>query len=163
MSERFPMNPRILMLLRIIFGAAFLALLVLQVLLAIKIVRDGLNSGELSPIPLTILASFVIIGFGFVQFIIICLFALLHLVEDDEIFDAHSLAWVDRIAITIAAGAVLLLPMAYIVAEVDDAPGAIVFGLILAMLITGVSLLVKIMRALLARAIGFSTELESVI
>lgn len=43
------MNPRILMLLRIIFGAAFLALLVLQVLLAIKIVRDGLNSGELSP------------------------------------------------------------------------------------------------------------------
>lgn len=97
------------------------------------------------------------------QFIIVCLFALLRLVEDDEIFDAHSLAWVDRIAITIAAGAVLLLPMAYIVAEVDDAPGAIVFGLILAMLITGVSLLVKIMRALLARAIGFSTELESVI
>lgn len=157
------MNPRILMLLRIIFSAAFLALLVLQILLITKIVRDNLSSGELSPLPLIILASFVIIGFGLVQFIIVCLFYLLKFVERDEIFNTQSISWVDRITIAIAAGAAILIPMGYIIAEVDDAPGAILFALILAMLITGVALLVNIMRTLLLRAINFSTELESVI
>ena len=157
------MRPRILTLLRIIFGAAFLVLLILQVLLAIKIVRDSITSGELSPAPLTLLASCVILAFGLIQFVIFCLFKLMKMVQIDEIFNQQSIAWVDRITVTVAVGAFLLVFMAYIVAEVDDAPGAIFFGLFFAMLIMGVALLINIMRTLLARAIGFSTELEQVI
>lgn len=157
------MHPRILLILRLIFGFAFIGIAVLQCLLLLKIFTDSRTGGEISPLPLIVLATLLVICMGLVEFIIFCLFKLLKLVATDEIFNKQAIAWVDRITIAIAAGAILLLPMSYIVAEVDDAPGAIIIALVLAMLIMGVALLVNIMRALLARAIGFSTELEAVI
>ena len=157
------MNPRILFILRFIFGFSFVGIAVVQVLLLIKLITDSSNGGELSPLPLIILVSLLILLMGLVEFVIICIFNLLNLVHRDEIFDQQAIAWVDRVTASIAIAAFVVLPMAYIGAELDDAPGMVIVGLVVAMLVMGVALLVNIMRMLLARAIGFSTELEAVI
>ncbi|MCK2200574.1 DUF2975 domain-containing protein [Corynebacterium callunae] len=157
------MNPRILFILRFIFGFSFVGIAVVQVLLLIKLITDSANGGELSPLPLIILVSLLILLMGLVEFVIFCIFKLLNLVHRDEIFDQQAIAWVDRVTASIAIAAFVVLPMAYIVAELDDAPGMVIVGLVVAMLVMGVALLVNIMRMLLARAIGFSTELEAVI
>lgn len=157
------MNPRILFILRFIFGFSFVGIAVVQVLLLIKLITDSANGGELSPLPLIILVSLLILLMGLVEFVIFCIFKLLNLVHRDEIFDQQAIAWVDRVTASIAIAAFVVLPMAHIVAELDDAPGMVIVGLVVAMLVMGAALLVNIMRMLIAHAIGFSTELEAVI
>ncbi|BAC18201.1 DUF2975 domain-containing protein [Corynebacterium efficiens] len=157
------MNPRILSALRIIFGIGFLGALAVQGLMITQLVIDTLEHGTLSRTPLVILVLLFVTGFGLVQFIIVCLFRLLAMVEHDEIFNRRAITWVDRITVAIAAAAVLLLPFGYILAELDDAPGLVIVAMVVSLLVLGVALLVYVTRTLLARAIGFSTELDGVI
>lgn len=157
------MTPRILWVLRIIFGIGFLGALAVQVLMITQLVIDTLEHGTLSRTPLVILVLLFVVGFGLVQFIIICLFRLLAMVERDEIFNRRAITWVDRITVAIALAAVLVLPFGYILAELDDAPGVVIVAMVVSLLVLGVALLVYVTRTLLARAIGFSTELEGVI
>lgn len=157
------MNPRILWILRVIFGIGFTGALIAQALMITQLLIDSLGNGTLSRTPLVALVILFVAGFGLIQFIIVCLFRLLRMVERDEIFDRRAIGWVDRITIAIALAAVLVLPFGYILAELDDAPGVILIALVVALLIGGVALLVYVTRTLLARAIGFSTELEGVI
>lgn len=157
------MNPRILWALRVIFGIGLLGALAVQVLMITQLVIDTLEHGTLSRPPLVIMVLLFVAGFGLVQFIIICLFRLLAMVARDEIFNRRAITWVDRITGAIAVAGVLVLPLGYILAELDDAPGVIIVAMVVSLLIIGVALLVYVTRMLLARAIGFSTELEGVI
>lgn len=157
------MNPRILWTLRVIFGIGFLGALIAQSLMIAQLIIDSLENGTLSRTPLVFLVLLFVAGFAIIQFIIVCLFRLLGMVQRDEIFDRRAIGWVDRITTAIALAAVLVLPFGYIVAELDDAPGVVIVALVVSLLIMGVALLVYVTRTLLARAIGFSTELEGVI
>ncbi|NLZ56721.1 MAG: DUF2975 domain-containing protein [Corynebacterium sp.] len=157
------MNHRILWILRAIFTIGFLGAFTAQALLITQLVIDSLKKGELSRPPLVALVLVFVAGFGLIQFVIVCLFRLLRLVQRDEIFDHRAIIWVDRITVAIALAAVLPLPLFYILAELDDAPGLVIIGMVVALLIGGVALLIYVTRTLLARAIGFSTELEAVI
>lgn len=157
------MNNRILWILRTIFAIGFLGALTAQALLLTQLIIDSLGRGGLSRPPLLALVLVFVVGFGLIQFIIICLFRLLGLVQRDEIFDQRAITWVDRITVAIALAAGLVLPLGYILAELDDAPGLLIIAMVVALLVGGVALLVYVTRTLLARAIGFSTELEAVI
>lgn len=157
------MNKRVLWILRVIFTIGFLGALTAQTLLITQLIIDSLEKGGLSRPPLVALVLVFVAGFGLIQFVIICLFRLLRLVQRDEIFDHRAITWVDRITVAIALAAVLVLPLGYILAELDDAPGVVIIAMVVALLIGGVALLVYVTRTLLARAIGFSTELEAVI
>lgn len=157
------MNNRILWILRTIFAIGFLGALTAQALLLTQLIIDSLGRGGLSRPPLLALVLVFVVGFGLIQFIIICLFRLLGLVQRDEIFDQRAITWVDRITVATALAAVLVLPLGYILAELDDAPGLLIIAMVVALLVGGVALLVYVTRTLLARAIGFSTELEAVI
>ncbi|MGP6173335.1 DUF2975 domain-containing protein [Corynebacterium sp. A21] len=164
------MNPFMLLALRIIFGTSFLIITAVQVLLIIKLIADGQDQGELSPIPLVILVILILAGLCCVQVVIVCLFKLLHLVAHNRIFNRETFRWVDTIAIAIAVAAVLVPPAAYIPAELDDAPGLILVSLVLSMLIFGVALLVYVQRTLLAQAVNrdvqarqLESELDGVI
>lgn len=148
------MDAKILLALRTIFGLGFLGTFVVQVILIIQVVADSLERGQLTRTPLLLMALLVILGLVCVQVVIVCVFQLLRRVAENRIFDRRTFRWVDTIAVTIGVAAVLVLPLGYIAAELDDAPGLIIVSFFLALLIAGLALLVYVQRTLLAQAVN---------
>ncbi|QGU07189.1 hypothetical protein COCCU_06225 [Corynebacterium occultum] len=144
------MNSFMLLALRLIFGIAFLGALVVQVVLIVEVIG--------APLPGIAMGLLVIAILGCVEVVIFCVFRLLHLVAGNRIFNRQAFRWVDIIAITMGVTAVLMLPLSYIPAELDDAPGLVLIGLLLAMLMVGVALLVYVQRTLLAQAVNRDTQ-----
>lgn len=158
------MNPRILLALRLIFSVGFLGAVAAQVVLIIQLIADSQENGELTRTPLLVLVAAIIVGLGCVEVVIVCVFQLLHLVAHNRIFNRQAFRWVDTITVAIAAAAVLVLAAGYVAAELDDAPGLVLVSFLVALLISGVALLVYVQRSLLAQAVHRdhqAQELES--
>src|SRR3712207_6336439 len=100
---------------------------------------------------------------GCVQVVIVCTWKMLTLVEDDRIFSAASMVWVDAFVAAIAAAWLLLLgTFVWSLVGVGLAGPPVV---LLLMLVAGavVGLLVVVMRALLQQATTLRTDMEAVI
>lgn len=110
--------------------------------------------------PLTVVSVFLI---GCAQVVIVATWKLLTRVQQDRIFSASSLVWVD--AIVYAAGAAWLVLAALLVwvgFQADD-PGAPVLLLLIQLGVAVFGLLMVVMRALLRQATTLRTDLEAVI
>ncbi|MBQ0904673.1 DUF2975 domain-containing protein [Micromonospora sp. U21] len=98
-----------------------------------------------------------------VQVVIVATWKLLSLVENDRIFTATALKWVDAIVWAIAAAWLVLVGVFLYVGFNADDPG---LPLLLFLMTTGVTvlgLLMVVMRALLRQATALRTDMEAVI
>ena len=154
---------RVVVPLRILLALAFAALLLAQVLflpaLSGAMAED---SPELAYLrwPTLVVA---VLGLGCVQVVIVCTWKLLTLVEDDRIFSAASMVWVDAIVAAIATAWLLLLGTLVWSLVSVGLPGPPVVLLLLLVAGAVVGLLVVVMRALLQQATALRTDLEAVI
>jgi hypothetical protein len=98
-----------------------------------------------------------------VQVVIVSTWKLLGLVEDDRIFSAASMVWVDAIVRAIGvAWAVLGGVFLHVGLGADD-PGVLLVLLLMVLGVSVVGLLMLVMRALLWQATVLRTDLEAVI
>ena len=104
-----------------------------------------------------------VLGLGCVQVVIVCTWKLLSLVEDDRIFSAASMVWVDAIVGAIAAAWLLLLGTFVWSLVSVGLPGPPLVLLLLLVAGAVVGLLVVVMRALLQQATTLRADLETVI
>ena len=154
---------RVVRPLRFLLALAFAALLLAQVGVLPALWRA---MGEGSPAPayagwptLTV----AVLGLGCVQVVIVCTWQLLTLVEEDRIFSAASLVWVNAIVGALAAAWVLLLGTLVHSVLDWDLPGLSAALLLVLVAVSVVGLLVVVMRALLRQATTLRTDLEAVI
>ena len=149
--------------LRFLLAVAFAALVTAQVLflpaLSAAMAED---SPELAYLrwPTLVVA---VLGLGCVQVVIVCTWKLLTLVEDDRIFSAASMVWVDAIVGAIAAAWLLLLGTFIWSLVSEGLPGPPLVLLLLLVAGAVVGLLVVVMRALLQQATTLRADLEAVI
>ena len=154
---------RVVVPLRILLGLAFAALLVAQVAFLPALSRAmAEDSPELAYLrwPTLVVA---VLGLGCVQVVIVCTWKLLTLVEDDRIFSAASMVWVDAIVGAIAAAWLLLLGTFVWSLVSVGLPGPPLVLLLLLVAGAVVGLLVVVMRALLQQATTLRADLEAVI
>jgi hypothetical protein len=149
--------------LRILLALAFAALVLAQV--AFLPALSGAmaqDSPELAYLrwPTLVVA---VLGLGCVQVVIVCTWKLLTLVEDDRIFSAASMVWVDAIVGAIAAAWLLLLGTFVWSLVSVGLPGPPLVLLLLLVAGAVVGLLVVVMRALLQQATTLRADLEAVI
>jgi hypothetical protein len=104
-----------------------------------------------------------VLGLGCVQVVIVCTWKLLTLVEDDRIFSAASMVWVDAIVGAIAAAWLLLLGTFVWSLVGVGLPGPPIVLLLLLVAGAVVGLLVVVMRALLQQATRLRADMEAVI
>jgi hypothetical protein len=104
-----------------------------------------------------------VLGLGCVQVVIVCTWKLLTLVEDDRIFSAASMVWVDAIVGAIAAAWLLLLGTFVWCLVGVGLPGPPIVLLLLLVAGAVVGLLVVVMRALLQQATRLRADMEAVI
>lgn len=112
------------------------------------------------------LLAIFFLGLLAVEVIIVCTWRLLDLVQQDRIFSRQSEPWVTGIVRAMAAGWVLLActaPYVYWFAEVDDAPGVLLIGMVLGLMATAFLLLMLVLRELLRQATTLRSDLEGVI
>jgi hypothetical protein len=110
--------------------------------------------------PLTAVSIFWVVC---IQVVIVSTWRLLDLVQDDRIFSAVSLAWVDVIVGAIAAAwAVLCVVFLWVGFTAND-PGLPLLLFLLVTAVAALGLLMVVMRALLRQATTLRSDLESVI
>ena len=149
--------------LRFLLAVAFAALVLAQVFflpaLSAAMAED---SPELAYLrwPTLVVA---VLGLGCVQVVIVCTSKLLTLVEDDRIFSAASMVWVDAIVAAIAATWLLLLGTFVWSLVSVGLPGPPLVLLLLLVAGAVVGLLVVVMRALLLQATTLRADPEAVI
>jgi putative effector of murein hydrolase LrgA (UPF0299 family) len=149
--------------LRFLLAVAFAALVLAQVFflpaLSVAMAED---SSELAYLrwPTLVVA---VLGLGCVQVVIGCTWKLLTLVEDDRLFSAASMVWVDAIVGAIAAAWLLLLGTFVWSLVGVGLPGPPIVLLLLLVAGAAVGLLVVVMRALLQQATTLRADMEAVI
>lgn len=104
-----------------------------------------------------------IIGFTAAEVVGWCLWKMLTLVKNDSVFSLESFRFVDITIVAMVVGAISIQTFGFLVAATDDAPGAVLFGAFLAIMIAGAGLIVAVLRMLLSRALSMQTELGEVI
>ena len=109
------------------------------------------------------LTAFSVVELACIQVVIVCTWKLLTLVEDDRIFSAASMVWVDAIVGAIAAAWLLLLGTFVWSLVSVGLPGPPLVLLLLLVAGAVVGLLVVVMRALLQQATTLRADLEAVI
>jgi Protein of unknown function (DUF2975) len=110
--------------------------------------------------PLTALSAFLILC---AQVVIVATWKLLTRVQQDRIFSASSLVWVDAIVYAVAAAWLVLASLfLYVGFNADDA-GLPMVLLLLQVGVAAFGLLMVVMRALLRQATSLRTDLEAVI
>jgi len=98
-----------------------------------------------------------------VQVVIVSTWKLLALVEDDRIFSAASMVWVDAIVRAIAVAWTVLVGVFLHVGVNADDPGLLLLLFLTVMGVSVLGLLMVVMRALLEKATALRTDLEAVI
>jgi hypothetical protein len=98
-----------------------------------------------------------------IQAVIVCTWQLLTLVENDRIFSAASMVWVNGILIAIAAGWLVLGAVLLYVGFSANDPGLPLLLFVLAVGLTVLGLLIVVMRTLLRQATTLRTDREAVI
>jgi Flp pilus assembly protein TadB len=149
--------------LRIVLVAAFLLLLVFQVM---SIPGQFAHMAQENPDqaglqwPLTIL---FVLEVACVQVVIVSTWKLLTMVKQDKIFSRGALVWVDAIMWAIAAAWTMFAVFSAVVVLNADDPG--VPMLLIMMLVAGAALglVVVVLRALLRQAADLRSDMEAVI
>jgi hypothetical protein len=158
-----PHTSQVVLLLRILLALVFAALLAAQVWAVPGVLPDVADpSLEQSAMRWT-MAAVSIAGLLCVQVVIVCTWQLLTLVEDDRIFSAASMAWVDAIVGALAAAWFLLLGTFVWSVVGVGLPGPPVVLLLMLVAVAVLGLLMVVMRALLRQATTLRTDMEAVI
>jgi hypothetical protein len=149
--------------LRIVLVAAFLLLLLFQVMsLPGQFAHMASEDPERAYLkwPLTI---FGILELACVQVVIVSTWKLLTMVRRDQIFSVRAFVWVDAIMWAIAAAWTMLAVFSAIVVLNADDPGVPL--LLILMLVAGAAagLVVVVLRALLRQAADLRADMEAVI
>ncbi|MET1086973.1 MAG: DUF2975 domain-containing protein [Arthrobacter sp.] len=149
--------------LRIVLVAAFLLLLLFQVLsIPGQFAHMASEDPERAHLqwPLTV---FGILELACVQAVIVSTWKLLTMVRRDQIFSGRAFVWVDAIIWAIAAAWTMLAVFSAIVVLNADDPGMPL--LLILMLVAGaaVGLVVVVLRALLRQAADLRADMEAVI
>jgi hypothetical protein len=149
--------------LRLVLVAAFLLLLLFQVMsIPGQFSHMAAENPERANLqwPLTI---FGILELACVQVVIVSTWKLLTMVRQDQIFSHRAFVWVDAIMWAIAAAWTMLAVFAAIVVFNADDPGVPL--LLILMLVAGaaVGLVVVVLRALLRQAAELRADMEAVI
>jgi hypothetical protein len=110
--------------------------------------------------PLTAVSVFLILC---AQVVIVATWHLLTRVQQDTIFSASSLVWVDAIVYAVAAAWLILIGLFVWVGFQADDPGAPMLLLLLQTGVAAFGLLMVVMRALLRQATTLRTDMEAVI
>ena len=154
---------RVVLPLRILLAVVFAALVAAQIWGVPGVLPDLAEpSLERSFMRWTMLAVSAL-ALVCVQVVIVCTWKLLTLVEDDRIFSAASMVWVDAIVGAIAAAWLLLLGTFVWSLVSVGLPGPPLVLLLLLVAGAVVGLLVVVMRALLQQATTLRADLEAVI
>jgi hypothetical protein len=157
---------RLVLLLRVVLVLCALALAGLMVVaVPAMVVSFWSDDAEHAHLWGPLLAIFFL-GLAAVEVIIFCTWKLVTLVQQDRIFSDSATPWVNGIVRAMAAGWVLLActaPYCYWFAEVDDAPGVLLVGMVMGLVATAFLLLMLVLRELLRRATTLRSELEGVI
>ncbi|VXB75983.1 Putative membrane protein [Arthrobacter sp. 9AX] len=149
--------------LRIVLVAAFLLLLLFQVMsMPGQFAHMAAEDPERAYLqwPLTV---FAILELACVQVVIVSTWKLLTMVRRDQIFSRQAFVWVDAIMWAIAAAWTMLAVFFAIVVLNADDPG---MPLLLVLMLTAgaaVGLVVVVLRALLRQAADLRSDLEAVI
>ncbi|MBA2952511.1 DUF2975 domain-containing protein [Nocardioides sp. MAH-18] len=110
--------------------------------------------------PATIVAAFLVLC---VQVVVVAIWKLLSMVQEDRIFSEASFTWVNAILGAIGAAWVVLGCIFVLVGFNADDPGPIMLLLLVLVGVTVVGLLMIVMRALLRQATTLRTDLDGVI
>jgi hypothetical protein len=149
--------------LRFLLAVAFAALVLAQVFfLPALSAAMAADSPELAHLRWPTLGV-AVLGLGCVEVVIVCTWKLLTLVEEDRIFSAASMVWVDAIVGAITAAELLLLGTLVWSLVAVGLPGPPVVLLLVLVAGAVVGLLVVVMRALLRQATTLRTDMEAVI
>ena len=149
--------------LRFLLAVAFAGLVLAQVFfLPALSAAMAADSPELAHLRWPTLGV-AVLGLGCVEVVIVCTWQLLTLVEEDRIFSAASMVWVDAIVGAIAAAELLLLGTLVWSLVAVGLPGPPVVLLLVLVAGAVVGLLVVVMRALLRQATTLRTDMEAVI
>lgn len=153
---------RLVGVLRVLLGLAFVALVVAQVRVLPATYDDWVRDAATPPGTDWLLAVSVLVLLC-VQLVIACTWRLLTMVKDDRIFSDDALVWVNVIVGAMAAAWLLVLGTFCYVLALGEFPGLSVAMLL--MLVAGavVGLLMVVMRALLRQATSLRTDMEAVI
>jgi hypothetical protein len=108
--------------------------------------------------------TIAVLGIAVVQVCAVCVWRLLSMVTRDTVFRAEAMRYVDTIIAAIAVGAVLVFSFGVVLAPGEAvAPGVVLLVGGLGVLVTGVALVVAVLRLLLTQATRLRTELDAVI
>ena len=96
-------------------------------------------------------------------FIVYALNKLLTLIDRDEIFSSRTLAIMNRIqklTLGIAIATIGLMPFFFTLAELDDAPGLVLFGAGIVFIPFAIHVLVVVLKETLSKAVSIKRENE---
>lgn len=117
---------------------------------------------DLDGAPPGVRAPFVVIfvlGIVTLQVCAVCVWRLLTMVRREEVFTPRAFRWVDVVVGAIAVAALLTFALAVVLAPGEDvAPGIVLLVCGAALVLGGVSLIVLLLRMLLAQAVDRDRE-----
>lgn len=96
-------------------------------------------------------------------FIVYALNKLLTLIDRDEIFSSHTLTIMNRVqklTLSIAIVTIGLMPFFFTLAELDDAPGLVLFGAGIVFIPFAIHVLVVVLKETLSKAVSIKQENE---
>lgn len=165
-----PLPLRLVPILRLALALAFLGFAAIGLVVVPAVTIHDLAAADWSPgeIAFATPAALILVGLmGCLLAIIACTWQLLTLVTRDEIFRAEANSrWVNGlvramyVAWFLCAG---LAPYAYLIAEWDDAPGVLLIGFMLGLVVTSALGVMLVLRELLRRATALRADLDEVI
>jgi len=154
---------RVVVPLRILLAIVFAALVAAQIWALPAMVPDIADPSREQSVMRWVMLAASVLGLVCVQLVIVCTWQLLTLVEDDRIFSAASMAWVDAIVGALAAAWFLLLGTFVWSVVGVGLPGPPVVLLLMLVAVAVLGLLMVVMRALLRQATTLRTDMEAVI
>lgn len=163
--------PRVLNpVLRLALALAFVGFTAVQLVVIPLVTLNDLDDFDWSLKEIALVTPLALIFMGLMaclQVIIVCTWQLLTLVTRDEIFRAEAnTRWVNGLVRAMYAAWLLcagLAPYAWFVAEYDDAPGVLLVGFMLGLIVTSALGLMLVLRELLRRATALRADLDEVI
>ncbi len=150
--------------LRIVLALALAGAVFVQAVMVPLLVVDLMDAE--APMGRVVLPIVVIVVLGIVclQVVMVCVWRLLNMMRRNTVFSHAAFRFVDVIIGAAATAAVLVFALAVVLAPGEAvAPGIVLLICGFSLLIAGISLVILVMRKLLAQAVGMQSELSEVI
>ena len=141
------MGNRTVLALRIVLGMVLAGALFVQVVLVLDLAEV--------PVPLAVFLGLELVT---LQVITVCVWRLLTMVRRGTVFSNDAFRYVDVIFGAVATASLLTLGLAVALAPGDAPPGIVLMICGAALVVAGMALIVRVMRALLAQAVARDQE-----